>query len=1411
MTFLRPGTRDPRSTYLATVPELTRRPDGTHVLQRPHFRVGQSLSAGLLAREAEASEVRQGRLGALLGGGVVEGLQVTRLAQSNPRGRFTIGPGHAIAANGQVISLGRTRELRLPQLARLQSNGNEGGNLRGVCVLLLRPVVARETVPERLLGEVAGFAWDQQRDRAAAPYVDARAVDGAEVLVLRLQSTGGLVAAPEGLNRAAHRIIDARGTDTPLGRILDSHIAVAVLGVTHNNGTISWIARHGAAEDGGGLIRPVLHPRLGTGKAPRQFRAAVGSLMEQMLTWRAANPGQPFPANRLRHLPAAGIVPAPGGTPPAIFPDSYDHVVAPLPESEMSAVLARAEALAPYDLTAGRDEVSWHLAVPDTLYDPELLVVPELPAIFDQAVDTFRRRVGTERRRRDLLRQQVGAVQARIDTAMVTDFGTDDDALDGESGFPVVGDVSVTRHDVKSDGLFTPWLDALPPQLITTSQRNRLIPDQSGARRGLVPFQSALVDALKPANDFIDFGFTRVQADIYRLRQSMLDNEESTKLATFPILAGIAKGSNALATNRSLREYFAATRDQQGALDLRRAEEDDARAGLTMRRMALTADRDTVGLVDAASDGAGGGTGPGLSPGPGLLSAGRARALAFAAEGAGPGIRRLDMGGAGDGLEMRAPSTTTTGGAGALGVLDSGLGAPVGGLLTGTAMSRGTALPFGTAVAGEPMAFGFAATPRKDGGTGGGTMATLALGTGYLSESYKEDNVYARLFEAGRETATEEYALRTLSDKQAGIKYADALPGSYEDLRTVTIADRLLKPTTQAARSSALKVKADAISQIIGQQISLRDLRAPLISLQSQVVVAPKDQFEDLLGDAGLSTDQQQALEKGMTEVDADISSEAVLVDFGVVAEALGTETMPPLFEKFREVMVQAQTPLGIKELAILTLQGALDPLPTGLSDESTYLTSAVSILESTVAAYRATEARVAAIQGLVEKTRLLIEQLREIEAAWRRELSLVERDLAEARHDLRLAMALRAEEQARVDALAAHRAGVLANHVRVAVFARPRRLRPHGAGLASARVLPGVYDDPLPDVLRSRAALPPELEQMMDVLGEVPLKWFAAHRRLRPFLKRPRLLDQVFHRSVQDARVKLASRRSVAVNVQAMQVQSLQGAARAHGGRRAALEQTLGQMQGFYDQLQARVWTERQTIDLTQLAAAPWTEKERVALDRMSLRDLIGVSRDARMAKLALEQSERIARVVSALLATFRMAPPAVRLLWGEALSAFDGSYRVLDATRLPGWSALEIGLRRDILRYVDWLNRQMTPGLKEASALMSDIIRVALLMASHSDVEEIVQARVTRTRDVIGGDEIEIDVSKGTPAIGGRVEFGGGRLAGPVRGKVVDLKGQRARVMMDAGLRERVTLTRSTQVFFVPMTLGRDRADAV
>jgi hypothetical protein len=69
---------------------------------------------------------------------------------------------------------------------------------------------------------------------------------------------------------------------------------------------------------------------------------------------------------------------------------------------------------------------------------------------------------------------------------------------------------------------------------------------------GLEPFIDYLQDKVNKANDKVDFGFVRMQTDIYRLRQFMLGNEEATKLATSPALASIARGQTAVATREDI-------------------------------------------------------------------------------------------------------------------------------------------------------------------------------------------------------------------------------------------------------------------------------------------------------------------------------------------------------------------------------------------------------------------------------------------------------------------------------------------------------------------------------------------------------------------------------------------------------------------------------------------------------------------------------------------------------------------------------------------------------------------------------------------------------------------------------------------------------------------------------------------
>lgn len=75
------------------------------------------------------------------------------------------------------------------------------------------------------------------------------------------------------------------------------------------------------------------------------------------------------------------------------------------------------------------------------------------------------------------------------------------------------------------------------------------------ATEGIEGFIDFLSDKVNKANDKVDFGFVRLQTDIYRIRQFILGNEDATKLAISPILAGIAKGQTAVATTEQITKF----------------------------------------------------------------------------------------------------------------------------------------------------------------------------------------------------------------------------------------------------------------------------------------------------------------------------------------------------------------------------------------------------------------------------------------------------------------------------------------------------------------------------------------------------------------------------------------------------------------------------------------------------------------------------------------------------------------------------------------------------------------------------------------------------------------------------------------------------------------------------------------
>ncbi|MEM8538829.1 MAG: hypothetical protein AAGF56_13330, partial [Pseudomonadota bacterium] len=677
------------------------------------------------------------------------------------------------------------------------------------------------------------------------------------------------------------------------GALLRGSIQLAYFAVA-SDGSIRWIMRQGAAQAGGGLPRRPVLPRLGQGPTPRAFDSKSGAMMEQLIAWRAENPGDVIPPDMFQIIPPAAVIPAPGGAVPQVFPDSYDHVIAPLPESEITAVLRRAEAMAPFDLSNARDEVTWHIVVPDVHYEPDLLVTPQVSPLFDQAVASFRGDVGAQLRRRQLLRQQVSDVQARIDSESVTDFGVDDDPIPGEAGFPVVGTITVPRYDLDARTQIDDWRSGLNDDLFTADQL-ALLTAAAGSdttRRGIVPFQQAIIDALKPANDLVDFGFTRVQADIYRIRQIMLDNEESTKLATFPILAGIAQGTNAVAMNRNIKDYFAATQ---------------AQTSLAITN-ALSVDR-----ADMPGDGDGD-------------SFGNASRAALNV----PSFRLAPD------EEPETMILATFRG-------NAGFGASSGDVLRST-------------VSHPSLNLNLSSTSQTP------TTAAGLVVQNFLPNSYLQGNAFAGFFDDGRQTAVEDFALKTLEDRQAGIKYADAIPGAFEDLRTVTIADRLANSIAMAARTSALRLKSDAIAAVQGLDISLTDLTAPIVSLNAGYFAVPRQAFLNAVSAADSSPQERAFVEAAMTPVASATDVEFAMFDYDQAARALGSDGFGTTLRDIKDTFISQQTPVSIKELALAALQGRLDPMLPNSTDESTYLTSAVAILESVITLYRAVEGRIAGL-----------------------------------------------------------------------------------------------------------------------------------------------------------------------------------------------------------------------------------------------------------------------------------------------------------------------------------------------------------------------------------------------------------------------------------------------------------------
>ena len=415
------------------------------------------------------------------------------------------------------------------------------------------------------------------------------------------------------------------------------------------------------------------------------------------------------------------------------------------------------------------------------------------------------------------------------------------------------------------------------------------------------------------------------------------------------------------------------------------------------------------------------------------------------------------------------------------------------------------------------------------------------------------------------------------------------------------------------------------------------------------------------------------------------------------------TTPAPPLPQFYPTFADLKSTPAAV-------LQAVQSPRLNLNSDEADLFSTGIHVLEQHTTLLRAVEGRIAQyndfmtlcgtslanIQGYLPQARTLLTQL--------------ENDLAQARQDLAFTTSLLNDETQRVAGVNAQRADTLQN-VPILVYTRPRTVSTE-AEVPSRQLVPGNIASPVPSCLQQSVAIPPELREIVALLREAPVNWLPSIQDLLNKLERPNLLQ------------------AVAVDAQARATMQLQlplrisSAASEPGVYAPAIASIYGANQQAFRAFQ----TQRAAFQPVQLVNQSWATQIQVLQNVTAAGDLL--SSDAVHAEVANATSrlmQQISSVATCLYARAGQLLPIDRLAWAEFLRSLGLSIQLQSLAVLPNWNTLDYVSRQQMQMLVDWLFQQIDTTNASAVAFMSDVVRVAILLASDAPVDSVITGAVT------------------------------------------------------------------------------------
>jgi hypothetical protein len=529
------------------------------------------------------------------------------------------------------------------------------------------------------------------------------------------------------------------------------------------------------------------------------------------------------------------------------------------------------------------------------------------------------------------------------------------------------------------------------------------------------------------------------------------------------------------------------------------------------------------------------------------------------------------------------------------------------------------------------------------------------------------------------------------------IRQQTAIVGRPLDFRTVTIAERIKQAPAPEAKDFTVSSKYEVLK-------ALEEL-AKIIVMEDLVFPGFYDYAEEP-GTGNLSLKKRN--------VDSfDRTGKKTTTQMAV-------ET-PQTFRAVRD-----------KRLSTQVLSGLHDLDPTN-GDEPAFFAAAVRASDHTVAYLRIVEGRIQAYRNILADCKKVLSQLDEMAAKIESRLNVIEDHLAEMRHDLAVARALKADEEVRVDNINKRRTEIIREHVPFLAFRRERTIDLHVTSVKVRELDPEMVESPVPACLARDVTPPPELHATVDLLRDAPVKWFI---NVHPLLDKFDRLEHLY-RVVLSAKTRAAA---IPLPTPAPPPRIT-----------ASFGQAIGRVIQAQASVVAQLRVQTAQFDLSAFAAQSWQLARDQAREVVSLGDLIDGSHGrGDVSQQAAREVSNITHLSACLYSALSVVLPVIRLNWAERISQFDDAVDLRNLGGLPRWGEIEYLDRREMQTYVDWLFSRIDRKQPEAISLINDLVRVCILLASHAPVNQIVSAHIAQKSEVREGGSIKLAVDPARVRVG-------------------------------------------------------------